>query len=61
MWAIRWYGSTPLSYAHLSAMLEELGISVNARLSIAGLLSTRRNYAGSSDAISLSTKTPLGS
>lgn len=29
MWTIRWYGSTPLSYAHLSAMLEERGISVN--------------------------------
>lgn len=29
LWCIRWYGSTPLSYANLSDMLQERGISVN--------------------------------
>lgn len=29
LWCIRWYGSTPMSYANLSDMLQERGISVN--------------------------------
>ncbi|ETO41150.1 hypothetical protein X965_13145, partial [Morganella sp. EGD-HP17] len=27
LWCLRWYGSTPLSYAHVSDMLAERGIS----------------------------------
>ncbi|MEZ8657224.1 IS6 family transposase, partial [Vibrio splendidus] len=29
LWCLRWYGSTPMSYANLSDMLAERGISVN--------------------------------
>ena len=29
LWCLRWYGSTPMSYANLSDMLQERGISVN--------------------------------
>ena len=29
LWCVRWYGSTPMSYANLSDMLQERGISVN--------------------------------
>lgn len=29
LWCIRWYGSTPMSYANLSDMLQERGISVH--------------------------------
>lgn len=29
LWCLRWYGSTPLSYAHVSDMLAERGISVH--------------------------------
>lgn len=29
LWSLRWYGSTPLSYAHVSDMLAGLGISVH--------------------------------
>lgn len=29
LWCLRWYGSTPMSYANLSEMLAERGISVN--------------------------------
>ena len=29
LWCFRWYGSTPLSYAHVSDMLAERGISVH--------------------------------
>lgn len=29
LWSVRWYSSTPLSYAHLSDMLAERGIAVN--------------------------------
>lgn len=29
LWYLRWYGSTPLSYAHVSDMLAERGISVH--------------------------------
>ncbi|HBN6206083.1 TPA: IS6 family transposase [Vibrio parahaemolyticus] len=29
LWCIRWYGTTPMSYANLSDMLQERGISVN--------------------------------
>ncbi len=29
LWSVRWYGSTPMSYANLSDMLSERGISVH--------------------------------
>lgn len=29
LWCLRWYGSTPLSYANVSDMLAERGISVH--------------------------------
>lgn len=29
LWCLRWYGSTPMSYANLSDMLQERGVSVN--------------------------------
>lgn len=29
LWCVRWYGSTPMSYANLSDMLTKRGISVN--------------------------------
>ncbi len=29
LWCLHWYGSTPMSYANLSDMLQERGISVN--------------------------------
>ena len=29
LWCLRWYGSTPMSYANLSDMLAVRGISVN--------------------------------
>ena len=29
LWSLRWYGSTPMSYANVSDMLAERGISVN--------------------------------
>jgi transposase-like protein len=29
LWCLRWYGSTPMSYANLGDMLAERGISVN--------------------------------
>ena len=29
LWCVRWYGSTPMSYANLSDMLAERGILVN--------------------------------
>ena len=29
LWCLRWYGSTPMSYANISDMLAERGISVD--------------------------------
>ncbi len=29
LWCLRWYGSKPLSYAHVSDMLAERGVSVH--------------------------------
>ncbi|PCS23028.1 Mobile element protein [Candidatus Enterovibrio escicola] len=29
LWCLCWYGSTPMSYANLSDMLAERGVSVN--------------------------------
>ena len=29
LWCLRWYGATPLSYANVSYMLAERGISIH--------------------------------
>lgn len=38
LWCLRWYGSTPLSYANVSDMLAERGFPFTAQRFIVGLL-----------------------
>jgi len=40
LWCLRWYGSTPLSYANISDMLAERGISVH-RTTIYAIMNPR--------------------
>ncbi|GLR76755.1 IS6 family transposase [Aliivibrio sifiae] len=43
LWCLRWYGSTPMSYANLSDMLAERGISVNRSTIYRWFIEYKRN------------------
>ncbi|ATF08602.1 Mobile element protein [Candidatus Enterovibrio altilux] len=61
LWCLRWYGSTPMSYANLSDMLAERGVSVNRSTIYCWFMEYAQHYARSYVAINSSEQILRGS
>lgn len=44
LWGVRWYLAYPISYRQLEEMMEERGVEVDIRRSIAGSSNTRPSW-----------------